>query len=244
MKMRLHSLSLLAVAAISLAGLKLSAQTMPISVTFDETAGEVTPAAPKEFWFHITNTTAATIKVQITRTVNQLPDTSWSSYICTELCYPPEISKLEPITIKAGKMASGDITITGGAVPDQSAKVTIRFQMVGDSKYVDQDISATAGQPSGVDDGVAAGITAAYPNPATGYVFLPVPGKSPAKDVSLGLYNIRGEQVANLSEQATTAIGSGNGSVRADVTALPVGVYFYRLVVDGVNRSGSVTVLR
>lgn len=85
-------------------------------------------------------------------------------------------------------------------------------------------------QNVGIDDVFGSnnsGISEAYPNPATSNVRMNYSLKPGWNDASLEVYSMLGSKVQtrNISEQS--------GTLNLDVSALPAGMYFYALNVDG-----------
>ena len=68
-----------------------------------------------------------------------------------------------------------------------------------------------------------------YPNPTGGVVNCQLSTVS-RQCVSLKIYNLSGKEVAVLLDQM---IPGGKQTVQYDASALPAGVYFYRLMVGG-----------
>jgi len=63
-----------------------------------------------------------------------------------------------------------------------------------------------------------------YPNPADIYITLNLPGKLSAENSEAWFYNTLGQEVYN------TFIAGEKNEVRVDVSLLPPGIYFVRLV--------------
>jgi len=102
--------------------------------------------------------------------------------------------------------------------------------------YMDWNLSTTNGTPVGVKN-VADRITAgnAYPNPANGSVNVPFVAKQSAKNVTVTISNLMGQQVA---AQSFNNVEAGKQIIANFNTAnLSNGMYIYTVAADGAKVS-------
>jgi hypothetical protein len=220
---------------------------VPFTVQLEETSSTIAPGGVHLFNLTVTNTSSQNLTIRVARTANGLPGEDWSSSICFGgLCYDASTSTPEPTTVKPGASTSCELTISGGMDVGKTATVTLRFTAGFDTKnYVDKTLSATTSDASGVPYVAGAlALPPAFPNPASSYALLPVPAESGAKAASLALYNVRGEQVAELSGDLRKAMESGASTVRVDLAGLPAGSYLYRMIVDGREVTRTLNIVR
>ena len=221
--------------------------SVPFTVEVEETTTTFAPGGIHQFNLTITNNSQQNITLRVARVANGMPGEDWSSSICFGgLCYDANTNNPEPATVKPGMSTSCELTIAGGMQLGQTAEVTLRFTAGFDLKnYVEKTLTATTSDASGVPY-VAGALTLspAFPNPASSYAILPVPAGASAKSASLGLYNTRGQQVAELSGELRQAMESGAPTVRIDLAGLPAGSYLYRMVVDGKEATRTLNIVR
>ncbi len=125
------------------------------------------------------------------------------------------------------------------------ASVDVQFAFVGGGSLDDiiDNAALAQGFPVAVEETTQAGtftLHSAYPNPLSSTTTLGF-SLPTAQHVKLAVYDMLGRQVATLIDGLQQA---GAQSVEFDASALPSGVYFYRLDAEGAQLAERFTVMR
>jgi hypothetical protein len=123
-----------------------------------------------------------------------------------------------------------------GRLPYTADSLSYRLRQVdldGTTAYSDE-VVVRLGAPEGLV------FEAPYPNPARGTVTLNY-ALATAADVTVGVYNVLGQQVAVLTQRPERA---GRVERRVDLGRLSNGVYFVRLTASGETRTRRLVVVR
>ncbi len=101
------------------------AQNLYLSVA--ETQATEAPGEAHVFDGYVHNLGTGVMVVQMTRTVNAIPE-NWSTSLCFGVnCYPPSTSAPDPVAINPGDSLFFDVTFSSDEVPN-SGYVVIRFE--------------------------------------------------------------------------------------------------------------------
>ena len=85
--------------------------------------------------------------------------------------------------------------------------------------------------PNAVADNIAKNSLSVYPNPAAGFVMIPMEGVAGAAQVLL--FNSVGQLVTSVSSE-------GNAAVRLGMNSLPAGMYTVQVVTEKEIKTGTV----
>lgn len=200
-----------------------------------------TPSGFVEFNITITNTSLSPFTMQVTRTTNQLPNSSWYSSMCSgDQCYSPETDNM-PVPLKVGEVNHARLTVLAGTVPNESGRFALQFDAGMGGNPVTKEFTVTVGSASSVDP-VSPAIAAnqILPNPAVSsarYTYqLPSAG-----DSRIEIYSMMGLRVLALENGFQVA---GSHDTNLDLSSLASGAYVLRLIGDGILDTKQITVAR
>ncbi len=204
-----------------------------------DTVGTIVAGGSLDFHVTVRNTGSSDVTFYVERTINDAPD-GWSSSVCTnELCYPPTRDKTDATTLPGNGTVDVKLTVNAGTTADESGHFELAFSTdFGFPQAVDfHATSAVSGVTLGSGALVAA---AAYPNPASTHLTIPLATQSRPSLTRVAIFDARGNRVALDDAQLRVA----STSISVDVSTLPAGSYFFR-VEDGDRRdAGSFVVTR
>ncbi|HEX2787984.1 MAG TPA: T9SS type A sorting domain-containing protein [Ignavibacteria bacterium] len=185
------------------------------------------------------NTGASPVDVRFERTVNNLPNASWTSSICTQgFCYAPFVNIAPPaedpaITIQPGEQDTMDVTMY---CPNTGvAHIRLKmFNVNNASQFVEEDFYVVA-QIVGIENISSIAdkysLSQNYPNP-----FNPVTKINfsiPKNEfVTLKVYDVLGNEVANLVNQNLT-LGQYTVDFNSAQFNVSSGVFYYKLMTEG-----------
>lgn len=207
----------------------------------------VAPAGVVNFEVDVTNISTESINLRVTRTESNLPDTNvWNSAMCFgDACYHPTLSDPPPVTLAPNEKLHFKLTMQVGEEPNTSGSVKVVFAAGIFGERIEKEFTATVDASiAGVGGENALKLSDAYPNPVVSVVSIPLPTVSVSGNVSLELCNVRGERVADLSDEARAAVGSGAGKLDLNLSSYPSGRYFYRIQASGASKTGTIVIAR
>lgn len=206
------------------------------------------PGDVAQFVVDVTNQSSETIQLYVRRTASTLPDTNdWYSALCFNgLCYSKDLSSPPPAELPAGATLHFELSVQTGFEPNSTGHVTVSFAPGLFAESIDKEFTVSVDPSvSSVGPGSAvAHSAAAYPNPATSVVSIPLPAASRAKGAMLELCDVTGNRIADLSDRASAAIAAGADNVAIDLSGQPNGRYFFRLMVNGHRTTGPIIIAR
>ncbi|MBK8550944.1 MAG: T9SS type A sorting domain-containing protein [Ignavibacteria bacterium] len=182
------------------------------------------------------NTGTTPVEVRFKRTVNNLPDPAWSSSICVELCYAPFIDLVplegDPaLTLQPGEQDTMDITYESPTLG--TSHVVIRMYREDDpNQYVERnfDLVVNSVGISNISSlAESYSLSQNYPNPfnPTTNINFSIPTQG---NVSLKVYDILGNEVADLLNNEKLAVGQYN--INFNGSDLSSGIYYYTIRTD------------
>jgi hypothetical protein len=119
---------MLAVVAGLLAGSPALRAEVPFAVMVEQLERRVDTSGFTTYEIHVTNTTADTISIYASRTVVDLPDTTWHTSVCSiNKCYPEEISVLPPELVDPNGTTGFTLHVTAGRRYGQTGRVTLHL---------------------------------------------------------------------------------------------------------------------
>jgi hypothetical protein len=197
-----------------------------------------------EFYVGLANYTSSPLTMTVHRVENDFPDNSWQSRLCVpDSCLPTAEVETPAVTIEPSKALYVRLRVFAGSGGE--GKVTLRFDAPEgvDPAYEQFTVTATM---LGVDAPAVNVIdAAAYPNPAQTSVTIPLPDLALSiGSASLLVYDGRGRVVADISEEANTAIQMGSRSLPVDLSELAAGVYRYQLSIGRRVQQGAIVLVR
>ncbi len=185
------------------------------------------------------NNGSVPVDVRFMRTVNQLPDASWSSSICVGLCYAPDIDVVPliganpepPLTLIPGEQDTMDITYYSPTLG--TSHVVVRMYREDDpDQYVERNFDLVVNSV-GINNisslAESFSLSQNYPNPfnPNTNINFAIPKSG---NVSLKVYDILGNEVANLLNNEK--LNSGSYKVDFNASQLSSGVYYYTLKTE------------
>jgi hypothetical protein len=218
------------------------AQFGSLELEIHDTVKTVAPEGDYNFEVYAKNVSGADLTLTVIRTEAEYPNTvEWYSSICNgALCYPPDASETEPITLAAGEIAEIKLYMKAGAQPNTSGRAKLVFNAgLGGSQTVGFMLSV--GSPSSSVPAMSqiAG-SALYPNPTTGRLrfeySLPTSG-----DVAISISSMTGQQLLLPVSEFQAA---GSHSLDLDLSTLAVGAYVVTLNSRNTRGAQIVTVTR
>lgn len=199
------------------------------AIPFDLHIMEEEPASHFSPVFYLYNIGEATVfrtRIEII----EAPD-DWFLNYCDEAgnCYPGSISFEHEMDANGFKAL--DLNLYTGS------EGYARFNFVVETDFAEPYIipfEMSVGPISVSDETTpsAALSTKAYPNPFAGMVEIKINSDKARADESLTIYNLKGQQVKSIN---IGTIKAGESVISADLTDLPIGIYFYKL--DGEKTS-------
>ncbi len=192
--------------------------------------------APIEPKFYVVNNSAAPVDVFIKKVyINSNADTK-DQFCWAGGCWNPTTL----VSPTSQSIASLDTTSTAdalkpqffskgsGSSPDFSGSVTIRYiafvaSNPNDSVYVDVTFTSLLGEENIKENNKLSGF---YPNPAKDFIYANFQIENP-EATTVAIFDLSGSKVREIK------FNSDNGILKADISALKSGVYFYTLFVSG-----------
>jgi hypothetical protein len=182
------------------------------------------------------NAGSTPVDVRFKRILNNLPNSSWSSSICVEVCYAPDVNVVPldgdpPMTLLPGVQDTMDITYDAPTLG--ISDVVIRMYREDDTtQFIDKHFylnvnSVGINNISSLAEGFS--LSQNYPNPfnPTTNINFSIPNSG---NVSLKVYDILGNEVASLLNNQK--LSSGQYKVDFNASALTSGVYYYTIRTD------------
>ena len=101
---------------------------VPFTVTVDKPERTLDTSGFTTYEMHLTNTTGDTIQVYASRTVVDVPDTTWHNSVCSmSTCYPEEVSILPPEFVEPNAMSGFTLHVISGRTYGQTGRITIHL---------------------------------------------------------------------------------------------------------------------
>ena len=183
----------------------------------------------------ITNTTANTYNFRIARLVNNLPS-GWLTYMCYDLCYTSTTDTIPPPPLTPYILGSMHVDtnfyIDFDCHGNGLGTAIVRMYDVGNTSNYSQDTFKVQVGNSGIKNISTIAdnyeLKQNYPNPfnPSTIITFSIPKK---ENVSLIVYDVLGNEVADLLKNETLNTGSYSYEFNADKYNLSSGVYFYKL---------------
>ncbi|HWQ80820.1 MAG TPA: T9SS type A sorting domain-containing protein [Ignavibacteria bacterium] len=181
------------------------------------------------------NLTSSPQNFKFVRILNDLPGPTWSCSLCAGVCYDQSVDTIppyygSPIIMQPNQMDSIDVNITG-STPGMATVVLKAFLESNPGNFITDTFRVQLGtvgirQISTVVDGYELGQN--YPNPYNPVtkINFSVPK---SERVSLKVYDILGNEVADLIPYKVAAPGSYSVEFDANSYKLSSGIYYYTL---------------
>ncbi len=197
--------------------------------------GDTSAIIPAVTVAYFKNLSSANQNYKFIRVVNNLPGPGWSSSMCVQFCYSSEVSEIPPlgapaITLPPNGQDSLLIDVIG-PTPGLATIVIKCFVETNPSNFITDTFRVQMGtvgirQISTVVDGYELGQN--YPNPYNPVtkINFSVPK---SEKVSLKVYDILGNEVADLIPYKVAAPGSYSVEFDANSYKLSSGIYYYTL---------------
>jgi hypothetical protein len=180
------------------------------------------------------NTSSTVQNFKFERVLNSLPGTTWGSSMCAQYCYGEEVSLIPPagnhlpIDPNTGDTMTVDIH---GATPGMATIIIKTYLESNPSNFIVDTFRVQLGsvgirQISSVVDGYKLGQNYPNPfNPSTRINF----SIAKAERISLKVYDILGNEVANLIPDKISQPGSFAVEFNSNDYKMSSGVYYYTL---------------
>ena len=207
----------------------------------EETTATIGFLSAKEFNVSVVNEGFANMEIYAVRTVEELPDQDWFSTICMgDLCYAPSVSTTNPVIVPGGAVYKIKFTVYSGEVPSSGAfQLKVFAKVNGEGIELGAiDFSVSASDESSVPVITQPTELRAYPSPAASS--LTITGTDITDAERLEVLDAAGRVVMTL-DGAPTLSPYG---VSLDVSTLPAGAYFFRLVGSEAIETGRFVVTR
>jgi hypothetical protein len=204
----------------------------------------ITPGNIAQFTILVKNNAFGDLDLRMVRLVNDLPDTGWSSSMCTSTtCYTTDVSTTGVFTIPAGQSGSTtvDVSVIGHPESQGTAHVKIQYELSDGTEAQALEFTvAVDGSISSVPQNPVVAVESLFPNPtsATTYYSYALPT---AGTTTVEVSSISGKRVMTPVSEFQEA---GNHTLNLDLSSLPNGVYVVTLLGNGVRNSKLVTVAR
>lgn len=179
------------------------------------------------------NTGSAPVEVRFKRTLDNLPNPSWSSSICVGVCYAPFVNVVPlegdpPFTLIPGDQDTMDITYDAPTLG--ISDVIIRMYNENDTnQFVDRHFylnvnSVGINNISSIAESYS--LSQNFPNPfnPTTNINFSIPNTG---NVSLKVYDILGNEVASLLNNER--LSAGKYKIDFNASSLSSGIYYYTL---------------
>lgn len=211
-----------------------------VSVT-EETTTTIGLLEAKEFNVSVANDGFSSMEIYAVRSVEELPDQKWFSTICMgDLCYAPAVSTTNPVMVPSGMTYKIKFTVYSGEV---SSTGSFQLKVFAKSNGEDVELGSIDFSVSASDESSVPVITTpvnllAYPSPASGS--LTISGTEIIDADRLEVLDAAGRVVMTVEgPDSRSPFG-----VNLDVSTLPVGAYFFRLVGGEAIETGRFVVAR
>lgn len=216
----------------------LCASTAFSQLVFERIGGNPTVGStgPNYAYAYVKNTGTSPIGVRFQRTVNQLPNDSWTSSICVGVCYAPFVDMVplegeDAHMLEPGQVDTMDITYDAPTLG--SSHVVIRmFVDANPSQYIERDfdLNVTSVGISNISTiAETYSLSQNFPNPfnPTTSIRFSIPS---AGNVDLKVYDALGNEVSNVVNNQK--LSAGEYSVDFNASRLSSGIYYYTLRAD------------
>lgn len=228
------------VCLLALAGTTASAQNA-YSLTKSPLNINVEPGGFAGFHIDVHNISGGQLTVRIFRIQNVLPDDGWVTAICTgQKCFDPKVDTPDPAILAPDEKIDVQLSLSVSAIMGSKGYFTLVLDSGPGTPSDTIRMSAVVSNAGSVPFDVNDASLAAWPNPATSLLSIPVPA-SFRNDAAatVDLFDARG----NLLPTPESLLGS-DGTRSIDVSTLAPGAYFYRLNGRTKTFSGSFVVAR
>lgn len=215
---------------------------------------------PGDFFDHyvdIQNVSGQNLSISIIRTQNALPDSMWSSSICTgQLCFPPEVDTVDYTShvgvVPPGAIVDFHLQVFTNPTVSGTGVVTVKIE----NQANPSDTAALTFTFSTMPTGIRSGkfqVTGTYqlfpnyPNPFNPETTIPfeIGGFQPVP-TRLSVYNVLGQRIAvPLNKVLTPGIYhvDWDGKDHSGVT-VSSGLYFYELSAGNFRMLGKMILLK
>jgi len=177
----------------------------------------------------VTNTSANTIDVKVTKVENYLIPGS-ANYFCWGACYPPNVYT-SPLFISIGPGQTNTTDFSGhysaGGIFGVSSVSFMFFDMNHPADQVTVEILFNAGTVGITETKPLAPVLNCHPNPANEYSWIKFNVYSDLSAPELKVVNLAG------SVMHSELLESHNGSVQLSTALLPNGIYFVSILSEG-----------
>ncbi|MFT4680576.1 MAG: hypothetical protein ACI9YU_000405 [Flavobacteriales bacterium] len=204
------------------------AQSFTLSETTPWVAGTVDEIIHS--YGDLTNDAASTKQVHCKRE-NIDVGAGTSNYFCWTQCYGPMTDE-SPVPYPMDANAMTEIFAgyynANGFVGYSIVRYTF-FDTLNVSDEISFDVTYST-DPNGIADGFVSGtngLSASYPNPANASTEMVYSLKPDANRASVEMFNMLGSKVRSIP------LTEKNGALKVDLSAIPSGLYFFNMVVDG-----------
>jgi hypothetical protein len=234
----LYTLSTAFVAVILTASTALANGAVSVMEETTTTIGFLTG---KEFNVSVVNEGFANMEIYAVRSLNDLPDDAWFSTICMgDLCYAPDVSTTNPVVVASGATYLIKFTVYTGEVPSTgSFQLKVYAKINGEDEELGSiDFSVSASSESSVPVITTPPGLLAYPSPASGSVTISGTGVTDTDRIDI--LDASGRIVMTVDGNRTLS----SAGVNVDVSSLPSGAYFYRIVGSEAIETGRFVVAR
>ncbi len=207
------------------------------TMTCDTLVKNAPPGTMFYFFPQLTNLSGNTIQIRIARRLNQLPNSSWASYICYGSCYNYDVDTVYDdmpypfsgidftIDVQSDPSIPGTATVTVAVV--NTANPNDFQQLTFTASTISTDIKDNDVSPKGIE------LFANYPNPfnPTTTISYCLPEMNGTQPTQLIIYNTLGQKIRSLVNARQTPglytiQWDGLNDNRQTVAS---GVYLYRL---------------
>lgn len=125
-----------------------AAAGVPITVEVERPQRTLDTVMFTTFEIHVTNASEDTLRVRAVRVLNNLPDISWSSSICSmTICYPPEVDTTAYELSRPRTMTGFTVHVMTGHRHGDTARIAIAIDIGSDSEPIVRELVMVTAQP-------------------------------------------------------------------------------------------------
>ena len=121
---------------------------VPITVDVERPQRTLDTVTFTTFEIHVTNASEDTLRVRAVRVLNDLPDSSWSSSICSmTICYPPEVDTTAYELSRPRTMTGFTVHVMTGHRHGDTARIAIAIDIGPDGDPIVRELVMVTAQP-------------------------------------------------------------------------------------------------
>jgi flagellar hook capping protein FlgD len=219
-------------------------------ITFDDTSGHFTPPGTATLAGWLKNVSNDSLHIKMIRVENNLPSALWSTSMCMNVCFPPNVDSASTMDPGFNAIPSGDSVLVDVVIFQLDTipavlTMRVKYATMDDAQIHYQWFEASS-LVSGIDENPNTEVSKFkllnnYPNPFNNQTVISAQIQKPSR-VKLQIYDVLGREVFNTSNEITSA-GTINfrwNGVNNEGIELSSGIYFYKVTTNSngtINQS-------